>query len=177
MIPLPVGLVVHSRAYPRGHPALTISGKLMRIGNRPVWAMDGVRVLELDRNCPITIGQRDCLEDQSERVGLEDGEVAALLSLPGSPTQELSGVGIVAGSDCIFDIGVSTRFVQFMIERRHDILPGGVEDRDAVGGSIRSSLGKDTHGVVDGMGSTSALGHMDRPVIAAQSMQRVELVL
>src|SRR5713226_7687666 len=156
MIPLPVGLVVRSRAYPRGRPVLTTSGKLMRIGNWPFWAMDGGRVLELDRDFPITIGQRNCLEDQSERVGLEDGEVAALLSLPGSPTQEMCGVGIVAGSDCIFDIGVSTRFVQFMIERCYDILPGGVEDRDAVSGSIRSSLGKDAYGVVDGVRSTSA---------------------
>jgi hypothetical protein len=139
--------------------------------------MDGVRVQELDRDYPNTIGQRGFLEDQSERVGLEDGEVTALLSLLGSPTQELYGVGIVAGSDCIFDIGVSTRFVQFMIERCYDILPGSVEDRDAVGGSIRLSLGKDTYGVVDGVRSTSVIGHMDRPVVAAQSLQRADLVL
>lgn len=63
MIPFPVGLVVHCRAYPRGRSVLTIRGKLMRIGNRPFWAMDGVRVLELDRNRPMTSSQGDFLED------------------------------------------------------------------------------------------------------------------
>src|SRR5579864_4959320 len=108
----------------------------MWLGNWSFWAVDGVGVQELDGNCPIAVGQGDFLEDLGEWVGLEDGEVAALFSLLGVPAQELCGAGVVTGSDCIFDVGVGSRFVQFMIERCDNILPRGVEDWDAVGSSI-----------------------------------------
>src|SRR2546430_2167533 len=113
-----------------------MSGKLMWVGNWPFWAMDGVRVLELDRNFPVARSQGDFLEDQGERVGLEDGEVAALLSLSGGPPQELRGSRIVSRFDCIFDISISSRLVQFMIERCDDILPRSEERR--VGKECRS---------------------------------------
>src|SRR5437667_7446449 len=146
---------------------LTISGKLIWLGSWTFWAMDGVGVLELDRNCPIAIGQGDFLEDQGERVRLEDREVTALLSLAGGPTQEPCGAGIVSSFDGIFDIGISSRFVQLMIERCDDILPGSIKDRDAVGSSIWSSLGIDSYGIVDSLYSTRAISHMDRSMVAA----------
>jgi hypothetical protein len=110
-----------------------------------------IRVLELDWNRPISVGQVDFLENFAKRIGFENRKVAALLPLLGSPAQELNCFRVIAGTDCVFNIRVGPSLVKFVVERGDDILPGGIEDWYPIHCPIGKLFGEDANGVIDGL--------------------------
>ena len=101
-----------------------------------------VRPHQLDRDGARAVGQLDLGEDEGEPgPGLPDRDVADLAALGGVPAEP----GAVAGPDGVFHVRVGPGLVELVVERRRHVLPGLVEDGDAV-----PVLGVHADGVVDG---------------------------
>src|SRR5260370_8055295 len=67
-------------------PAARCLAENLGLSDRPFGPVHCVGVLELHRHRAGAIGDTDLLEDLSQRIGFEDWEIAALLSLLGSPS-------------------------------------------------------------------------------------------
>src|SRR4029453_16956428 len=91
----------------------------------------------------------------------EDRAISAPPPLPGRPPE----ARCPTAANHLLDIRISSRLVQFVVEGRHHVLPGGREDRDAVGRPA-AGLRVYTDGVVHGRAVDR-----DRPMIAAQAVE------
>jgi hypothetical protein len=89
-----------------------------------------------------------------------DRDVADLAALGGVPAEP----GAVAGPGNVVHVGVGPGLVELVVDGRRDVLPGLVEDRNAV-----ACLGVDADGVVGGAARRDA----GRTVVAAQAVTGV----
>lgn len=113
-----------------------LSGGRMRRVDRSFGTMHRIGVLKLNWNRSTAIGKRHFLEDQAQLACLEHGEVSALFALRRNPP----GPGSIARVNCVFDIGISARFIQLVIESRRNVFPGRVESDDPVAAAVRQDL-------------------------------------
>jgi len=125
-----------------------------------------VRVLELHR-CGFASRDRDLLKHLGQRIGFEHREIPAFLALPRCPAEQrcLSSV------DHLLDIRIGARLVELVIKRRHDVLPGRTEHRDAIGLAI-DLLGIHPDRVINRLAAD-----LDRTVIAAEPVERIGFLL
>src|SRR6201996_3930365 len=114
----------------------------VKLGDAPGPAVVLVRPPQRDGRAAGAVGQLDLGENEGNAgPGLPDRDVADLAALSGVPAEP----GAVTGPDGVLHVRVGPGLVELVVERRRHVLPGLVEDGDAV-----PVLGVHADGVVDG---------------------------
>src|SRR3954452_14713502 len=83
----------------------------VRLFDRTFGAVNEVRILELHGNRRRLSGDFHFLEDARQRIGDCHWLIADLVALLRHPAEEIAAVRIVAGRDCIVDVGVGAELV------------------------------------------------------------------